>query len=572
MAKHREDVLIVGAGPVGLTLAIQLRRFGVQVRIIDTAAEPSTETKAMAVHSRTLELLRDLGVADAFVAAGVKIERFVAYDRKRPILTYEFDRLRTVYPFLLSIPQPQTERILLTRLRELGVEPERGVTLTSCRQSADRVEVTLSDRSRRSEHAVHSYVIGCDGGRSVVRQQLGISFTGASYQRHFMLADVDLEFAGSHEEGAFFLGEGEGYVGLAPIPGEKRYRFFVEIPGELPPEDERTPLSVETLQKIASDRGHAMKLSNASSLTRAEFRHRMVDRLREGRMFLAGDAAHIGSPIGGQYMNLGLNEAYNLGWKLGYVIQGRAEAQLLDSYEAERLPVARKAERTAHVLTKLFTVENPLGLFARNRLLPWMAKLPRLRDQLPRGLSGHAYDYRGTGATAEQVSPGRVRRPGKKVHKLTVKAGDLMPDALLADGRRLSDLLVGTRCLALLFAGDFALPERFALLQRTATRLRTLYPQTVVPVIVWPDLPPASARSSEVVVDEGRALHERFAAERGASFLIRPDGYVGYSGPDGLEEDLLRYLERTLLLRAHGHQISLRSSDVALEQFEQVSA
>lgn len=161
-----------------------------------------------------------------------------------------------------------------------------------------------------------------------------------------MLADVDIHWDGPHDEGAFFLGAGEGYVGVAPIPGARRYRFFVEIFEQLSPEHVRKELSLETFQRLASARGQRMTLSEASSMTIAEFRHRMVNQLQSGRVFLAGDAAHIGSPIGGQYMNLGINEAYNLGWKLAYVSLDRADARLLDSYHAERMPVAREAERT----------------------------------------------------------------------------------------------------------------------------------------------------------------------------------------------------------------------------------
>ncbi len=371
-------------------------------------------------------------------------------------------------------------------------------------------------------------MVGCDGGRSAARRELGIAFEGASYHRYFMLADVDIHWDGPHDEGAFFLGAGEGYVGVAPIPGARRYRFFVEISEQLSPEHARKELSLETFQRLASARGQRMTLSEASSMTIAEFRHRMVNQLQSGRVFLAGDAAHIGSPIGGQYMNLGINEAYNLGWKLAYVSLDRADARLLDSYHAERMPVAREAERTAHILTRLFTVSHPVGLFVRNHLLPVISQLPHLREHLPRGVSGHAFRYRAGGAIAEQVAPARVQRPAEKRRKLRVRAGDLAPEVILSTAgsrpaQRLSGCFDGKHCVLLLFAGEVELAERFAWLMQLGQRILQRYP-AVRPCIVWPSEPSFEAPSSlPVLVDhDGRVYTPTMRQAVAPSFWSAP--------------------------------------------------
>jgi 2-polyprenyl-6-methoxyphenol hydroxylase-like FAD-dependent oxidoreductase len=570
MENSATQVLIVGAGPVGIAVAIQLCRFGVAVRIIDAAERASTETKAMAIHSRTLEVFRDLGVIEPFLDLGVRVERFVARYRDRSILRYDFARLGTCYPFILSLPQPDSERFLSARLAAFGVQVERQVELVKLAQDENQVRAVLRYPDGVQREEVYPWVVGTDGGRSVVRRDLGISFTGASYHRYFMLTDVDIDWDGSHSEGCFLLGSGEGYVGLAPIPGERRYRFFLEMPHALPPHHARPALSVETFQKLVDERGLRMKLSNASSMTMAEFRHRMVDKLRVGRVFLAGDAAHIGSPIGGQYMNLGINEAYNLGFKLAYVLLRKAEPRLLDSYEQERLPVAREAQRTAHVLTKLFTVTHPVGLFARNRLLPMITELPRVRDALPRGLSGHAFRYRGAGALAEQVEPARTRRPALRKRKLRVRAGELAPDVELGSRSvesRLSDVFAGTALVVLLCAGEVTSLERHQQLLETALRLRARYGSSLRPIVVWPGTQCTGEMGElEVLLDVEGRVHERYGAHSGGYYVVRPAAYLGYVGPDGLESDLVRYLDCTLALRRAPSATQVRVSSFSPRQ------
>jgi 2-polyprenyl-6-methoxyphenol hydroxylase-like FAD-dependent oxidoreductase len=234
-------VLIVGGGPVGMTLALQLQRYQVPYRIIECNSGPSTATKALALHSRTLDIFADLGIAREAVETGHAVKYFRVQSRGKTILRYDFTLLDAAHPLLLSLPQPHTERLLMNRLQALGGRIEWQTELLTLQDHGTHVSATLRKPNGDHEEVRACWVAACDGARSTVRKQLGLTFDGAHYDRHFMLADMDIRWNGSTEEGVFFLGEKEGYVAVAPLDDAGRYRLFVEIPRPLPPEDQRPP-------------------------------------------------------------------------------------------------------------------------------------------------------------------------------------------------------------------------------------------------------------------------------------------------------------------------------------------
>jgi 2-polyprenyl-6-methoxyphenol hydroxylase-like FAD-dependent oxidoreductase len=552
----RPAVLIVGAGPVGLTLAVQLARFGVPFRIVERSAGPSTATKAMAVHSRTLEIFRELGVASQAVDAGKKIRRFRAQSNGRTILLYDFELLDAAYPFLLGLPQPRTERLLLERLVALGGRVEWGVAVEGLAQGDDGVGVTLRRAGEQEERVATRWLAGCDGARSTVRRALGVEFGGGSYHRHFMLADVDVEWDGGRDEGAFFLGSRDGYVAVAPLDDYGRYRLFVEIPHDLPPEDERPALDLTTFQRLCDGRGQAMRLANESSATAAAFQHRRVRRQRVGNVFLLGDAAHIGSPIGGQYMNMGIAEAHNLAWKLAHVHAGAAGAELLDSYDAERAPVAAEAERTAHVLTRILTIRSRVLIGLRDALFPVIGGIGGVRRALPWMISGHRYRYGASPVIEDARDGGRGARP-RRAWGVTRRAargpaaGALAPDLELwrmrgDPARRLLDLWQG-RFVLLLFGGRDDGAPLVRARARLAAELRRHYPcvdaRLVLDTLDTHDVAPGAP----VLPDPDFRIHRRYGAAGGEIVLVRPDGHVGFTGAS--EDALRRYLERSSALR-----------------------
>jgi 2-polyprenyl-6-methoxyphenol hydroxylase-like FAD-dependent oxidoreductase len=549
-------VLIVGGGPVGMTLALQLQRYQVPYRIIECNSGPSTATKALALHSRTLDIFADLGIAREAVATGHAVKYFRVQSRGKTILRYDFTLLDAAHPLLLSLPQPHTERLLMNRLQALGGRIEWQTELLTLQDHGTHVSATLRKPNGDHEEVRACWVAACDGARSTVRKQLGLTFDGAHYDRHFMLADMDIRWNGSTEEGVFFLGEKEGYVAVAPLDDAGRYRLFVEIPRPLPPEDQRPPLTVETFQQLCDGRGQIMKLSNPSSETMAAFQHRRTDRQRQGQVFLLGDATHIGSPIGGQWMNLGISEAYNLGWKLAHAHVGSLPERVLDTYDSERRPVTLEAERTAHTLTRLLTLRSPWLVGLRDRVLPRLSARPAAQARLPWMISGHRYHYRDADSVSHQLSR-RDRRPQGKRPRVPstfppVRAGELLPDVRLwtppgQPDTRLLSLLRG-RFMLLLFAGGDAQHEQTRDPLTFARHVQASHP-AIAPWVVLDALAPLPG-DVPTLPDPDWAVHDRLAVHGGALVLVRPDGYIAFMGRQ--HHELSRFLADQLGLRP-GH-------------------
>lgn len=548
-------VLIVGAGPVGVTLALQLQRLGVSYRLIEKNAGPSNQTKAVAIHSRTLEIFRELGIAEGAVEAGYKIHRFRVDSDGRTILKYDFDLLDATYPFLLSLPQPTAEALLLQQLEEQGGCVEWCTELTAMTQNEHQVDATLTHADGRQEQVSTRWLAGCDGARSAVRRYLGLAYKGESYHQSFMLADVDIDWKGSREEGVFFLGAQEGYVGVAPLNGSGRYRMFVLIPHDLPPEEQRPELNLATFQSLCEGRGHAMHLSNESSTTASGFQHRRVDRQQVGRVFLVGDAAHIGSPIGGQWMNLGVSDAYNLAWKLAYVERGLATRALLDSYDQERRPVTVLVERTSHILTKIFTLRSRPLVALRDTIFPRLSSLPKMRRKLPWLISGHSHNYR-TSPLVENASGAsklRRRKSGKAViWQPPMQAGELAPDIVLwqKNGAPQKHLLdhFGRKFTLLLFVGGDESSSCVDEWVRLGKEMQDAFSSVHSHIVIDALEAPARTAAISTILDPDWRLHDRYNTKDPALILIRPDGYLAFIGTTS--ESLMRYMEtRSTLIR-----------------------
>jgi len=542
-------VMIVGAGPIGLSLAIMLKQWGVSFRIIEKNAGPSTATKAMAIHSRTLEIFRDLGIADQAIAEGFTINQFSVQSNAKRVLNYNFSYLDATYPLLLSLPQPQTEKLLLQRLNELGADVEWNTELVDLENQPGSVAMTLRHADSRDESFTSRWAVACDGARSNIRKRLGMTFEGSSYDRFFMLADADIEWSGSKDEGAFFLGAQDGYVAVAPISVQSRYRLFIEMPYDLPPEGERPPLTLENFQRLCEGRGQKMTLSNISSTTIASFQHRRVESLQQGSVFLVGDSAHIGSPIGGQWMNLGISEAYNLAWKLAYVDQGLADPSLLDSYNAERYPVALEVENTAHRLTGLITVRHPALVWLRDNVLPLLSNRQKIQRKLPSMISGHQYHY-GKSEYIQESLTRQQRWSWKKKGRRNPfqppapRAGQLAPDVELWERqgkqpKRLIDLFQGSFTLLIFSATDQfspVLPSLYSLAASVERDYPAIRAYCVVDALSSIGLP----AEQSTLLDPDWRLHKRYHAKEGTLMLVRPDGYIAFQGADAVT--LMTYL------------------------------
>jgi 2-polyprenyl-6-methoxyphenol hydroxylase-like FAD-dependent oxidoreductase len=537
------DVLIVGAGPTGLALATQLQSFGTKFRIVDRAFDRAHESRALAVQARTLELLDISGLADALVARGRTSTRFVLHLGARTAASLTLGDIAatdTRFPFILFVSQTETERILGDHLTQSGITIERGVDLVRFAAHDAGVDCLLRHHDGREELVRSAYLAGCDGAHSTVRKEAGFSFAGGSYPQDFVLGDVEAD--GPLERGAInsFAG-GRGVAVFFPLGEPSTWRVIamraaaMRAQRQEPRTADDSPVGALTLGElqaiVAPPTEGSVTVRDPAWLTHFRLHHRQIAHYRAGRVFLAGDAAHIHSPVGAQGMNTGIQDAWNLGWKLSVVARGVASGDLLDSYEAERWPVGQFLLRYTDRIFSTFTRAMSAGrvmTWTRGFILRYVAPVvlasKRLRATAFRFVSELGIRYRESPAVEE----------GQPRLRVGPRAGDRLPDACLTrDGRpiTLHRALLGPH-VTLLLCGEGAWD---------ATRLRALreHREGVLRVAHLRRRPAPS-----VLVDEtGATLAMLCGRERG-QYLLRPDGYVAFRCAGENLEDVSRYLAR----------------------------
>lgn len=487
-------VLVVGGGPVGLVMASELARTGVPARIVDKLAEPSPWSRAVGVHARTLELLERLEVTERIVAESVHVRGASLVAEGETLAEIGFEHVDSAYRFAACLPQDVTEAILRERLSELGLETERAVELVGLEQEDDGVAATLRHADGREERATFSYVVGCDGGHSTVRSLVGTKLEGTFEGTSFLLADCDVEHELPRDRIFLYLAPG-GLFALFPLPG-LRCRLAAQV---AKPEPGAEP-ALETAQAIADERTDgAMRLSNPRWLTYFGAHEAQVPSYRFGRVFLAGDAAHVHSPAGGQGMNTGMQDAVNLAWKLRLAWLGWAAPGLLDSYHAERHPVGAYVLRLSGRMTRATTGGGSLARHAREFLLGALVGHTPLHEALARELSETSVSYR--------ESPIVHGLPRRTAGHGPLHAGDLAP----LPGR-LAEVLDPVEHTALFFGqAPAAVVERLGANFGHALRVAA-------------------------VEDPDGSLGARYGAGDGLLAIVRPDRYLAYLGePDDLE-------------------------------------
>lgn len=390
-------VLIVGAGPTGLVLALCLTRLGVAVRIVDRTAEPGTTSRALAVQGRTLEFYRQLGIADALIGRGVRIAGlnfWVRGARAARVPLTSIGEGMTPYPFALVVAQDVHERFLVERLEASGVKVERRTELIRLEPQGGHVRAVLRHQDGSEETVDASYLAGCDGASSTVREGLALGFPGGTYAGLFYVADV--EAAGPAIDGELHVDlEEADFLLVFPLQGKGRLRL-VGIVREPPDGGDRT-LTFDAVRGRALEH-LALDVVKVNWFSTYRVHHRVANRFREGRAFLLGDAAHIHSPVGGQGMNTGIGDAVNLAWKLAAVLHGNATDRLLETYEPERIAFARRLVATTDRAFTLVTRRGRIARWVRIRIVPRLApilfRLPPLRRLLFRTLSQIGVGYR----------------------------------------------------------------------------------------------------------------------------------------------------------------------------------
>jgi 2-polyprenyl-6-methoxyphenol hydroxylase-like FAD-dependent oxidoreductase len=383
------DVLIVGAGPVGLFLANECARRGLRWRLVEARSSQSEHSKALAIFPRTLEIFDMAGIAAPFLEAANRVTWVTVVAHQRQLARIRFTPDETPYPFVAMVPQDVTERLLAEQLRRQGGAVEYDTTFISAVQHGGYMTATLEHNGQKTELTA-AFVVGCDGAHSAVRHLLNLSFEGAQYDDSFMLADIETNQALPASEMQLCPSE-FGPLAIFPMSAtRRRIVATVERPeGDAPPLD-----LVRTLLAQRGPPGIEALSMRWSSYFRIHHRH--VDRLRVGRMFIAGDAAHIHSPFGGQGMNTGLQDVWNLVWKLDLVLRGRGNEQLLDSYSAERCPVIKRVIDTTHLITRVMGTRSRFAQSLRDAVIPLASRLPPFQHAFVQRLSQLGIAYGGS--------------------------------------------------------------------------------------------------------------------------------------------------------------------------------
>ena len=356
-------------------MALELSRRNIAVRIIDKAPCATDKSKALGIHARTLEMFDHQGIVDRFIKAGNKIQVMNIFAEGKQIVRLSLDELESPYPFVLALPQCETERLLAEELNSRGTVVERECELSSLKQDSHSVLATVKNVTGTAEELSVKYLVGCDGAHSTTRHLLNLTFEGSQYKQLFWLADVAIAGDFPEQEGSLF-NTPEGLSAIFPF-GNGRGRIILEFDPEsgaaLTGGTVQDP-TLEQVQAVVHDRIHIPSvLTDPHWLAAFTISRRSVRQYSVGRIFLAGDAAHIHSPAGGQGMNTGLQDSYNLAWKLELVLKGAADPNLLESYNAERHAVAQSVLKMTDFLTKVNTLRSPLAIHIRDAVAPLMA-------------------------------------------------------------------------------------------------------------------------------------------------------------------------------------------------------
>jgi 2-polyprenyl-6-methoxyphenol hydroxylase-like FAD-dependent oxidoreductase len=498
------DVLISGAGPTGLMFANQLGRRGVRAMIVDRNSGPAQQTRAMAVHARTLEIYAKLGIAERALELGRRgngANIWAGGKRTARIPLGEIGKSVSPFPFVLMLGQDENERIMGEHLRQWDMAVQWNTELISFDRTADHVTAMLTQPDGTPRQVTASYVAGCDGGRSTVRELSGITFPGAPYEHVFFVADTEATGAMVPDELNVYLWR-DGFHLFFPMPGRDRWRVIGILPKKLRGRDDVT--FEELSPDIRREAGAKLAFRQCNWFSTYRIYHRAAEKFRDRRCFLLGDAAHVHSPMGGQGMNTGLQDAYNLAWKLALVVKGRADAALLDSYEAERVPVAQRLLKTTDRAFTLLVSDSWLAGLFRTRILARVAAFAMTLER-PKQLAFRTLSQTGI---AYRASPLSKMLPG-------------LPDGAPRAGDRFP-------WLQLRFQADGPVEDLFQKLDDTRYNLIVIGQSAplrdalgfgeVLSLYAIPD-DPYNAQALARVKIAGPAF-----------YLLRPDGHVGLAG------------------------------------------
>lgn len=532
MPKKTLDVLVVGAGPVGIFCANELVRQGLSCRIVDKKVGLSDKSKALAFHIRTLDVLDDCGLIDEVLAQGQQINGILMKANGKQLAHVTFANVVANRHFVIDLPQDKTERILDNSLHTKKINVEWQTKLTSLEQTQEGVSVTLTDADEKVETVTVPWLIACDGAHSTVRELLKVNFLGSEYKQRWWLADLIIDWDVPEDQMVICPSE-SGPLACFPM-GNKRYRLVMTAP-----ENNNTDPSMDDIVAVFNERSSdKAALSNPIWITKFFLHHRQIQQYRKERVFFAGDAAHIHSPMGGQGLNTGIQDAYNLVWKLALVHKNLAKESLLHSYHAERYPVGRDVLKKTDMMTKMFVIKNPVLIGVRNFLMSSLMSIHFIKNKFAINMAELDISYADSPIVA---SFGSVKH-FKKGHFLVdfnlreIKSKDVTP---------LHDIIRGTAHHLLLFAGLNS--SDIANLLEIITFINKDYTNLIIPHLILCHEPTNFVGSATVWLDEQDHVHHQYEIHQPTVLLIRPDKYIGLSQFPADIAELRAYLTRLFI-------------------------
>lgn len=515
----KTDVVIIGAGPTGLALACQLIRYGIDFVVLDSKETTTPYSKAIGVQARTLELYEQIGLSENLIAQGAiaaKARMVVGGEVRGEIEFADIGKGLSQYPYVLIVEQGKHEKLLYGFIKANGKDVQWQATLENFTQDEAGVKATVKKATGETEIIEANFLVGCDGAKSLVRHSLGLEFEGSTFERMFYVADVQIDWRFPHDALMVFLMR-HNLLAFFPMTGENHWRIVGTFPEEFA-KDEGDVLYEEIEEQIKRDAELDLDITNVNWFSTYKVHSRHVNKFSMGRCFLAGDAAHIHTPAGAQGMNTGIQDGYNLAWKLSLVLKGKTDEKILETYNEERLENADNLLKTTDRFFNLVASPEPVLAYLRTHVFPYIAGAAFSIDAVKKFvfplISQTGISYR-NGSLSDHTND----------EDFEVRAGDRMPYFLI-DGQSVYDRLHEPKFHLLVFSE--AESDYTALLNE----VESAYPRLI-------DYHHVSLQPR---------VEEIFGTSRPFMLLLRPDNYIGFISAEISSKRLREYLNNIVHL------------------------
>jgi 2-polyprenyl-6-methoxyphenol hydroxylase-like FAD-dependent oxidoreductase len=525
-----KPVLIVGAGPAGMTAAMELARFGVPVRLVEKTSKPPTTSRAVGVQARTLELFEQRGFSAQLVERGNQGVAVSAYGAGKRVFRLEFNTIDSKYKYILFVSQAETEGALRDALDRASVKIEWETSMIgfSSTQHSDHLTAILRQGDGALENLECSYLISSEGAHSTVRETLGLPFEGKSLDEQYALGDFYIDGDLPDSDLHVFSSE-DGFLGMFPM-GNKRFRLIASNPISKP--SKVTEPSLDELQQLYDQRSAIpVKFHDMSWSSWFHINSRMIHHLRSGRIFLGGDSAHIHSPAGAQGMNTGIQDMINLSWKLAMVLRGQAKESLLDTYTADRVPVIQNILTKTEGLTHAIGAENPIFRSVFNHLAPWFVGTHFMQHNSTERMSQLSLNYRDSPLSEDHAGPGAL------------KAGDRVPDLPVTLLNVEGSVDLRPRPSTLFQLMD---PSAFTLFYSNISDPSKTHAEINDALGAWHYL--MHGHEIATAENDGDAF-KHLLGTSSSILLVRPDGYVAFAGNERSVPQLAKYCDKWLIAK-----------------------